>query len=116
MSDYINILSNNLKEKYINLKELGINNIAWKYEDILELFENLGEYIVLGGDVYKYTEKEFCLTYDNWYCKEEKYDDSIKISKEYIVNYNKRNGNDYIYSIVVVTPKELKKLKKEENR
>jgi len=56
-------------ELSISLKELGVENLAWKKEDALLVIQHLMEQekIILGGDVYKIENKKIAHTCDSWF-------------------------------------------------
>lgn len=101
---------NSLPEEVLStghsLETVGIAEIAWKSQEALKVVEFLISkgYPILGGDVYAYDEKSLETTYDSWYVDkmdtEEFVNESRKKALEYIVEYNKINGDDYLYSII----------------
>ena len=86
-----------LLKKGHSLHEAGINNWAFLKKDALEVlnrFEELNVFI-LGGDVYVLSYDFFQPNYDDWHCNRfsnetdiEFLKRSIKIAKEFIMNYN----------------------------
>ena len=82
-----------LKGKEINLGSIGLNEIAWKYEEALILIEycEINRIFILGGDVLAKDGDDYRHNYDNWYLDKDQcnYQDSIKQTKEYITNYPK---------------------------
>ena len=99
-----------LPEKFIcagiSLENIGIDEVAWGKEAALAVVDYLGEkgYTILGGDVYKYDDGKIIITYDSWYFEATHKKNSVTLSglkaKEYIEEYNKVNGEEYIYSII----------------
>ena len=104
---------NNLLEKFyqssISLKNIGLDGLSWKKSDILNVLDYLenNNIAILGGDVYICSDKYLSRTYDSWYLNQDSlpWEDYIKkshdITKSYIENYNKRNGDNYAYSLVI---------------
>lgn len=62
------------------------------------------EYTILGGDVYAYSGKKIDTTYDSWYLNKSVSENVVQESRkkafEYIAEYNKNNGENYLYSVV----------------
>ena len=59
---------------------------------------------ILGGDVYRITENSIEALGDNWYIESVrniKPKDSIDETMKYINDYYVKNGNQYIYSLVI---------------
>ena len=97
--DFVNIVSQDLLERGINLREkLGFYEIAWKFDDVMEVLKiTRGKgMIILGGDVYRLNGNEPIITYDNWYTEEED-DNAFELAIKYITNYRAKNGDDFIY-------------------
>lgn len=92
-----------------SLEQLGINNVAWNYHDIMQVIDYLAQhdYIILGGDVYLMNVDKIESTYDSWYINKTSlsHTDFVRIAQgksvDYINNYHVRNGNQYLYSLVV---------------
>lgn len=101
-----------LPKKFIScsksLQQLGINNVAWNYHDVLNVIEYLVEhgYVILGGDVYNINGDILESTYDSWHTDDASLDNQNLIAVaqartiEYINNYHLRNGDQYLYSLV----------------
>ncbi|WP_404447374.1 immunity 40 family protein [Sutcliffiella horikoshii] len=96
-------------ESAISLKDLGINELAWKWEDVHIVIDYLVEnkYAILGGDVYLLQGDEKIVTYDSWYLDRDtgtSWLDYVIKSKEtadeYINSYHMKNGDNYCYSII----------------
>lgn len=91
-----------LKGKEISLKSIGLNEVAWNYDDALTLIEHYenNKIFILGGDVLEKTDNEYRHNYDNWYFEKEygSYKKSINKAKAYISNYPKGE-----YAFVFVT-------------
>ncbi len=89
-----------------SLEDMGISETAWKSQDALKVIDYLAKkgHTILGGDVYTYSENEIESTYDNWYSdksnRESVVQESRKKAFEYITEYNKNNGDNYLYSII----------------
>lgn len=107
---FFDFLSDDLKEKAIHLQPLGVDDFAWRYSDIINVLELLllNKYILLGGDVICFSKRNFFYTYDNWYYNfditksiHENIDKSNIIANDYIKAYYSRNGDEFIYSLVV---------------
>ena len=79
----------------LDLRSVGINEFAWRYENVLEVIESLcdNNCIILGGDVYKIEDKDSFVssTGDSWYYnKGDSENDGVESCKkatEYIENY-----------------------------
>ena len=96
-------------KKSISLKNIGINELAWYGKDTIDAIEYLSNNgtLILGGDVYIISEQKIKLTYDNWYyipVESRPHQKNIDAAKEkavsYIQHFMRKNGNDYLYSIV----------------
>ncbi|MFZ5354905.1 MAG: Imm40 family immunity protein [Bacillota bacterium] len=89
-----------------SLESMGISEIAWKSQDALRVIDYLTKigYVILGGDVYTYNDNEIESTYDSWYSNKSISESIVQESKkkafEYITEYNKNNGDNYLYSII----------------
>ena len=105
------LIPSNLMEKAVSLKDIGIDQVAWKQQDAISVVEILAEnrVLILGGDVYSYVEGRVKLTSDrdNWYMTitvnvqdGTLLQKSKDISIEYIKSYALQNGENYCYSIV----------------
>lgn len=91
-------------DKAISLEKFGINDLAWDKENAKNLMED--EIGILGGDVYKLTNKQLQPTYDNWSCEqkipeslEDFYARSKKESLNYIYNYPVKDKENIVFSI-----------------
>lgn len=97
--DYVNIVPQDLLERGIRLREkLGFYNIAWRFDDVMEVLKITRDkgMIILGVDVYRLNGNKPVITYDGWYTEEED-DDAFEVAIEYITKYRARNGDDFIY-------------------
>ena len=87
--------------KEIDLKGIGINNIAWLKNDALLLLDYFEKesILVLGGDVLVKENEIYKHTYDNWYYEKEngKLSDSIINTRVYIKNYKE---GDFAFVLV----------------
>ncbi|MDO4774450.1 MAG: Imm40 family immunity protein [Aerococcaceae bacterium] len=98
------ILPRKLFEKSHYLYEqFGVSEYAWTYEDILSICliiqqENL---IILGGDVYAYANGTIQSTYDSWCYEGESSQDSVVKTIEYMNRYVERNGENFLFVLVV---------------
>jgi hypothetical protein len=105
-----NDFSKNLLDFGIPLNEHGINEIAWRYENVFDVIDILiqNKYSILGGDVYIIKGNEIESTYDNWYIEKSETDNQeaylIKSRDKaisYIKNYNSNNNNPSIVFVLV---------------
>ena len=97
--DFVNIVSQDLLERGINLREkLGFYEIAWKFDDVMEVLKITRSkgMIILGGEVYRLSGNKPIITCDSWYTNKGD-DDAFEVAIEYITNYRARNGDDFIY-------------------
>ena len=87
--------------------EISNDEIAFTAEMTLQIMNIAANNncIILGGDVLTLDKK---FTYDNWYYQpetsvslSENVNRSIKKAKEYISDYTKKNGSDFLYSFVI---------------
>lgn len=89
-----------------SLDDMGISEITWKSQDALKVIDYLAKKgnTILSGDFYTYSENEIEPTYDSWYSNKSIRENVVKESRgkafEYITEYNKNNGDDYLYSII----------------
>lgn len=104
-----NILNKDLKQKAYSLKDIGVNEYAWKVEDVESVLELLMKknIAILGGDVLKFDETNTpSYTYDNWSTLqndgESRTDFIVRSHKEamqYVIKNNQKNkGNIYVVS------------------
>ena len=104
----ISILSDKLIENALDLQSIGICELAWKYDHILEVVKvlNANHFTILGGDVFIIDDKsgQLLSTGDSWYYeKSVARNDVLESSQkaiEYITNYHIRNGECFYYSVV----------------
>jgi len=110
MKKIIEILPEEFKKSVIQLKVLGIDNVAWRYKDCMQIIEYLAErnFFILGGDVYKYENEIISSTYDSWYTDKNNSiprKNIIEFSKtkslSYLKKYKDLNGDNFCYSLVV---------------
>lgn len=106
MERYRRRLPDNLCKKGVFLDFLGIWEYAWKYQDVMSVIEYVAknEMVILGGDVYKLTKESVEILDDSWYLIPTPHvtsKESIKRAKKYIGDYYARNGEQYIYSLVI---------------
>ena len=89
-----------------NLECIGVLEIAWKSQKALQVIDFLCSkgIPILGGDVYTFNGKDIESTYDSWYSNRGLNDTFVQESREkaieYIMQYAKNNGDNFIYSIV----------------
>lgn len=97
--DYVNIVPQDLLQRGIRLREeLGFYNIAWRFDDVIEVLKITRDkgMIILGVDVYRLSGNEPVITYDGWYTEEED-DNAFEVTIQYITNYRAKNGDDFAY-------------------
>lgn len=108
INDKYEILSSFLS-KGISLVNMGINEICWAYDDILDIINYLykKEYAILGGDVLVKNNGSIQYTYDNWYVEKKEYESLSKYLKRcrdesinYINKYVQLNNEDLYFVIV----------------
>jgi len=91
-----------LQGKEINLKEIGINSIAWKKMDALLLLDYMEKesIVILGGDVLVKKDGIYQHTYDNWHYEKDNtmISDSIMNTRDYISTYKE---GDFAFLIVI---------------
>ena len=101
--DYVNIVPQDLLERGIRLREeYGIYDIAWKFDDVIEVLKITRDrdMLIVGGDVYRLSDNKPIITYDSWSIKSED-DDAFEVATQYITNYRARNGDDFAYCPVI---------------
>lgn len=94
-----------MSSKAISLKELGISEYAWKFDDFIQVIDILkkNEIVVLGGDVYRLEGDSIISTCDSWYYSPQGETDS-EYSCNLALQYVKKLENQkttHIYSIVI---------------
>ena len=99
-------LPNELLETSKSLKQIGISNLAWNWENVIKviLFLKKSNYLILGGDVYKNTNDKLESTFDSWYyntCTKDLVTESCNKAINYINEYHNKNGNGFYYSSVI---------------
>jgi len=110
MSDYNIRFSNTLPRELIrvgyNLELIGLNEMAWKKNDVIKVIDFLTSkgYAILGGDVYLISGDGVESTYDSWYINKSAnqsfLEETRKRAFEYISQYSENNVGEYLYSIV----------------
>ena len=101
--DYVNIVPQDLLERGIRLREeFGFYEIAWKFDDVMEVLKIARDrdMLIVGGDVYRLSGNKPIITYENWYTEEED-DNAFEVAIEYITKYRARNGDDFAYCPVI---------------
>lgn len=101
------VFQKNMHRAY-TLQHLGINGVAWSYDDVFTIMDQLvqQQYVILGGDVYRMDEHVLEITYDSWFVEKELYTraNGVVASQaktiDYITKYHARNG--YHYYLLVV--------------
>ena len=97
--DYVNIVPQDLLERGIRLREeFGFYEIAWKFDDVMEVLKIARDrdMLIAGGDVYRLSGNKPIITYDGWSIKSED-DDAFEMAIQYITNYRAKNGDDFAY-------------------
>lgn len=91
------------------LDSIGSAEIAWKYDAAIQaiyVYAN-EQYTILGGDVYEMSNNNIYPTSDNWYYNSGQQNSIYEVNRSkdkslaYIHNYHERNGDNYLYVIVV---------------
>lgn len=106
--DFINILPQVLLNRGIFLREkIGVYEVGQKFDDVIKVLDIIKEkeMTVLGGDVYELNGGEIIITYDSWSFSGSNFIKSFEKASEYINNYYKNNGDDFIYTLVVANIK-----------
>ena len=101
--DYVNIVPQDLLERGIRLREeLGFYEIAWKFDDVMEVLKitKSKDMVILGGDVYRLSGNKPIIIGDGWYTNKGD-DDAFEVAIRYITNYRARNGDDFAYCPVI---------------
>ena len=101
--DYVNIVPQDLLERGIRLREeLGFYEIAWKFDDVMEVLKITKSkgMIILGGDVYRLSGNEPIITYDGW-STNRGVNNAFEVAIQYITNYRAKNGDDFAYCITI---------------
>lgn len=106
-------LPNDFPTTFLNsaksLKQLGILDIAWNWENAIMVIEYLSDhnYAILGGDVYRLNSGSLESTYDSWYQNKDitkSREQFVEVAKRkaisYINQYHESNGDDFYYSVV----------------
>lgn len=105
--DYNTFLHNH--PAMFSLDSLGISDPAFAYADMKNILQILSasNYVILGGDVYRFQNGQPELTGDSWYYKHSHLllttndvSNSIAVALSYIEKYHSLNGEDYIYSLI----------------
>lgn len=107
MIDYNTILSSDLYKRGYDLATLYLNDIAWDYKDILDVIASVKKHqlLILGGDVYQFREGDISWAYDVWSYQGDDWRASVQKALNYINDYHEMNGNQYLYSLVIASPK-----------
>lgn len=91
----------------ISLEIIGINEYAWKKNEIIKILEILRKerIAVLGGDVYRIVDNKIEFTYDSWYLNNDGDLDFVERSLDkafsYVQEYEKANNRSKnIYVLV----------------
>ena len=106
--DFINILPQELLNRGIFLRDkIGVYDIRWNFADVIKVLDVIKEkeMTVLGGDVYELNGDEIIITYDSWSFSGSNFIKSFEKASEYINNYYKNNGDNFIYTLAVANIK-----------
>ena len=101
--DYVNIVPQDLLQRGIRLREeLGFYEIAWRFDDVMEVLKIARDrdMLIVGGDVYRLSGNKPIITYDCW-CTNKGDDNAFEVAIEYITKYRARNGDDFAYCPVI---------------
>lgn len=106
----MDILNSIIRSDGVDLSGFGINGYAFKADAALKAVEVLrgASVKILGGDVLKATVDRYELTYDNWCYEEFDVNRSCDEAKDYITNYRDRNGDEFVYQLVILAESEGK--------
>ena len=95
------ILTKELLKDAYHLESIGINEYAWKIDEVMQVIDYLknNRFLILGGDVYGINNNTIQITGDSWYINkndyesiEESFQASIVLAINYIKKYNKLNS------------------------
>ncbi|GCE11034.1 Imm40 family immunity protein [Tengunoibacter tsumagoiensis] len=100
------IFTDNLYLEGFSLNDRGFSEVGWLYKDIFEVLSiyQQEKYKVLGGDVYRYSNRDIFHTYDSWSTdsfKNDLFEKGYSYTFSYIENYYKLHGDSYIYTLTV---------------
>lgn len=96
-----------------DLRVVGSYDVAWPRRSVFYAIGWLAQqrFAILGGDVYQVDGQDVYGTGDNWSCSwpgagaDMDWDSYVALSVDtahaYIDRYHQRNGDDYLYSVVV---------------
>ena len=104
-----NVIPKEIFEQGINLSKIGINEYAWKKQNIENIIKILStrKIVILGGDVYKATNDNIEMTYDSWYINNDRSKGicfkSYIVALNYIEEYEKNNYGTFLYTITIWT-------------
>ena len=87
----------------IPLTTIGVNEVAWREKDAIDLVIYLASvnYPVLGGDVYQIKEGRIVHTLDSWYINTGVESiDCYQQSISYIQKYESSNTGGFLYSVI----------------
>lgn len=95
-------------QRGIDLKDTGVNEIAWNSSTVLEVVDQLNKrgFYISGGDVYVKEGDQLRMTYDTWYINqegrswEEYVKDSRKKAIDFITQYTSEKS-DNVYFVLV---------------
>lgn len=97
----------------VNLKDIGLNELAWSKTSAIAVIESVStqNVVILGGDVYRRMSNDIASTYDNWSCTrlEGELQDayakrSCKKALDFITNYDTTNNEEIMFVLVFDTP------------
>lgn len=104
------VLPDDLSEESIDLQEISIAELAWSYPVIIRVIRYAADHghVLLGGDVFKMENGSPAATGDSWYTnaregisRAELIELSETRAEKYVEAYHSRNGEGFIYSIVL---------------
>ena len=102
MCDYekYRVIPEKLLKSAYDMRAFGIFEYAWRYIETLEVIKILEKEQIplLGGDVYKIVGTKVEATSDSWYiAKTESILEGYNKSRNYLHNYKRNNGLNYLY-------------------
>ena len=98
-----NLIPKQLIDKSIDLSELGVNEVAWLFDDALEVISVLrkANVVILGGDVLNYTKgKRVSYALSAWHYDKADSLESVNDALTYIENWKRKYGDHFAYVLV----------------
>ena len=108
----MNKIIDQIKKTSFSLVEFGINDLAWKREEALEVIKSIMglQIAIIGGDVYKIEKDRLIPLGDNWHCEpyanetaDQFYLRSKRTSLAYIEKYPIYPGELIVFGMVFQT-------------